>query len=318
MTIKLAVLMDPIEGIDPKHDSTFSMLLAAKERGWQLFYFQQKDLFSETGRVKATVQQIEVSTGKEHFTASSPKVKELNEFDIVLMRKDPPFNMEYIYTTYLLEQAEDQGAFVVNNPRSLRDANEKLFTLWFPEDCPKTLVSADKETIKKFWKQHGECILKPLDGMGGRSIFHVKKDNTNINVIIEMLTRLSALHIMVQEYIPAIKEEGDKRIILIDGEPIPYALARYPSDDDIRGNMMAGATVKVLPLSEKELALCKRVGPILKEKGLLFVGLDVIGGYITEMNVTSPTGIQELDRLQNLNIADDFMAALERKLLSED
>lgn len=309
--IKLAILMDPIESIDPQHDSSFAMLLAAQAKGWSLYYFQQHHLYCDAGQIKARAQKLTVSSGKTpHFQCDAAQTHLLSEFNVVLMRKDPPFDMNYIYTTYLLEQAEQQGVLIVNKPQSLRDANEKLFTLWFSKWCPKTLISADKKIIKDFWKTEGEIVLKPLDGMGGRSVFYAQKNESNINVMIETLTQHGKSHLMAQQYIPAIKKTGDKRILMVNGEAIPYALARLPAADDFRGNMAAGATTQIMPLDAQEQALCKDIGPHLRDKGLLFVGLDVIGGYLTEINVTSPTGIQELDRQANLSIANDFMDCL--------
>lgn len=310
--IKLAILMDPIDDIDPIHDSSFAMLLAAQSKGWSLYYFQQQHLYCEAGQVKARAQKISVFDKKNpHFECEAAHTYALHEFDIVLMRKDPPFDMPYLYTTYLLEQAEKQGARIVNNPQSLRDANEKLFTLWFSNWCPNTLISSDKQLLKKFWQTEGEIVLKPLDGMGGRAVFYAKKNELNINVMIETLTQQGRMPIMAQRYISAIKTEGDKRILMINGHAVPYALARLPASDDFRGNMAAGATTQVMPLSVHEQTLCQEIGPRLREKGLLFVGLDIIGGYLTEINVTSPTGIQELDRQANLSVANDFIEVLE-------
>ncbi len=310
--------MDPLENIDPQHDSSFAMLLAAQNKGWSLYYFQQQHLYCEDGEIKARAKKITVFNKKnQHFEYESEQIYLLNEFDIVLMRKDPPFDLHYIYTTYLLEQAERQGVLVVNKPQSLRDANEKLFTLWFSKWCPKTLISADKEVIKAFWRQEGDTVLKPLDGMAGRSIFYARNNELNINVMIETLTQYGKAPIMAQRYIPAIKTEGDKRILMLNGQAVPYALARIPAPDDFRGNMAAGATTQIMPLNDREQQLCNDIGPHLRDRGLLFVGLDVIGGYLTEINVTSPTGIQELDRQANLAIAKDFMNILENLYKSQ-
>ncbi len=316
MTIKLAVLMDPIESIDPKHDSSFAMLMAAQTKGGELYYFQQHDLFSDLGVVKAQAQQITLSQQDESVQLSETKIYNLSEFDVVLMRKDPPFNMEYIYSTYLLEQAEQQGTWVINNPRSIHDANEKLFTLWFQELCPKTLVSEDKHLIKKFWRELGTVILKPLDGMSGKSIFLAEKNEKNINVIIETLTDGGKQMTMVQEYLPGIKQHGDKRILMVNGIAASHALQRTPSADDIRGNMAVGATVQALPLTKTEQELCAKIGPVLRDKGLDFVGLDVIDNHVTEINVTSPTCIQELHNLAGLNIAGDFINYIDKQLNS--
>jgi len=312
--VKLAILMDPIENIDIHHDSSLAILLAAQVRGWQLYYFQAHDLFARQGKVFARAQPLSVDCTTDYFQLDEAKEYLLSEFDVVLMRKDPPFNMEYIYLTYLLEQAERAGVLIVNKPKSLRDANEKMFTLWFNEYCAETLVSADIDIIKDFWRQQGEIILKPLDGMGGRSIFYAGKAETNINVIIETLTEGGRIHIMAQQYLAAIKHKGDKRILLINGKPVSHALARIPAKGDIRGNMASGASVKAVALSPREQQLCDAIGPELAARGLLFVGLDVIGDYVTEINVTSPTCIQELERLTDLHIADEIIDCLHAEL----
>ena len=309
--IKLAILMDPIDKIDPDHDSSLAMLLAAQTKGWRLYYFQADHLYAEQGKLRVRVQPLIVKTGTDYFQLEAAEEYLLSDFDIILMRKDPPFNMEYIYLTYLLEQAERAGVLVVNKPQSLRDANEKMFTLWFTDYCPKTLVSADKDIIKNFWQQQGEIILKPLDGMGGSSVFYAGNTEKNINVIIETLTQQGKIHIMAQQYLPAIKDEGDKRILLINGKPVSHGLVRIPAAGDIRGNMASGARVKAVELTAREQQLCAAIGPELRRRGLIFVGLDVIGGYLTEINVTSPTCIQELNRLANLDIADEFINCLQ-------
>ena len=311
---KLAVLMDPIETINMHHDSTIAMLLAAQQKGWNLYYFQAHDLYFGRGRLLANTQQLTLSTDGERYQLEAVESNRVSDFNVILMRKDPPFNIEYIYLTYLLEQAEKEGTLIVNKPQSLRDANEKMFTLWFSDYCAETLVSSNIEILKKFWCEQSEIILKPLDGMGGRSIFYANQNERNINVILETLTEFGNVHIMAQKYIPAIKTEGDKRILLINGKPVSHSLVRIPAINDIRGNMASGATVKVLPLTEHEQQLCAKIGPTLRDKGLIFVGLDVIGGYITEINVTSPTGIQELNRLANLDIATNLISDLQERL----
>lgn len=315
MIMKLAILMDPIDAIDPMHDTSFLFYVAAQKRGWQLYYFQQHELYSEQGIVKTTAQAIHVSGEQPFFQLEPSEVYSLSEFDVVLMRKDPPFNMNYIYTTYLLELAELQGCKVVNSPQSLRDANEKMFTLWFPELCPATMVSSQKSLIKTFWQQHGEIILKPIDGMGGRGIFYVAKHEPNVNSMIEMLTDAGRRPIMAQAYQSAITTTGDRRIIMINGEPVPFALARLPAAEDIRGNMVADASTNVELLTEKEKEICEKLAPVLREKGLYFVGLDVIGDKITEINVTSPTGAQEIGRATQIDVGIlfvDFLASLTR------
>jgi glutathione synthase len=309
---QLGIVMDPISAIKIKKDSSFAMLLAAQAKGWQLHYMEQSDLFLAQGVASASVKRLEVVEDANcWYTLSEPRTLALSELDVVLMRKDPPFDMEYIYSTYLLEQAQAAGVLVVNDPQSLRDANEKLFTAWFPECCPETLVTRQSTLIRNFHQTHGDIILKPLDGMGGASIFRVKQADPNLSVIIETLTEHGKRSIMAQRYIPDIVD-GDKRILMIDGEPIPYALARIPAKGETRGNLAAGGRAEGRPLTERDVWICQQVGPKLREKGLIFVGLDVIGDYLTEINVTSPTCIRELDEQFNLNIAGDLMDSIER------
>jgi glutathione synthase len=308
---KFAILMDPIANVDINHDSSFAMMLEAQQRGWDVYYFQPDDLFYENEIVWASVQTITVQrVANNFFQLQSAKTMKLSDFNVVLQRKDPPFNMEYIHTTYLLELAQQQGAHIINDPRSLRDCNEKMFTLQFPQLCPPTLVSSHKEVLKKFWREHEDIILKPLDGMGGSGIFRAQKNEGNINSIIETITQNGHQYIMAQKYIPAIKTDGDKRIFIVNGVAMPFCLLRTPAADDLRGNMVAGATISVLPLTQHEQTLCATLGPILREKGLLFVGLDVIGGFVTEINVTSPTGAQEIQRASGFDIIANFMDCL--------
>jgi glutathione synthase len=312
--IQLGIVMDPISAINIKKDSSFAMLLAAQAKGWPLYYIEQSDLFLSQGVARATVRPLTViENNKQWYELGETKTVALSELDVVLMRKDPPFNMEYIYSTYLLEQAQSAGVLIVNNPQSLRDANEKLFTAWFPECCPDTLVTRQDSLIRDFYKTHGDIILKPLDGMGGASIFRIKEQDPNLSVIIETLTERGQKSIMVQRYIPDIVE-GDKRILMIDGEPVPYALARIPADGETRGNLAAGGRAEGRPLTERDRWICQQVGPKLREKGLIFVGLDVIGDYLTEINVTSPTCIRELDQQFGLNIAGDLMDSIQQHL----
>jgi glutathione synthase len=314
MTLKLGVVMDPIESIHPKKDSTLAMLLAAQARGWQLFYMQQKDLVLRDGKVFANMRPVEVRDDLHSWhTLSEPHFAPLTELDVVLMRKDPPFDMQYIHTTYLLELAEAAGVLVVNRPQSLRDANEKLYTAWFPQCTPPTLVSRDMTQLRAFLHEHGDVIVKPLEGMGGISVFRLTLNDPNISVVFETLTSNGLHYIMAQRYIPEISA-GDKRILLIDGKPIPYALARIPAAGETRGNLAAGGRGEGVPLSERDYWICEQVGPTLKKKGLVFVGLDVIGDYLTEINVTSPTCIRELDRQFNLDIAGELMECISRKL----
>jgi len=314
MSIKLGIVMDPIAGIDIKKDSSFAMLLAAQARGWPLYYMELADLFLDNGRAFARMRELAVEDRRERwYRFAHEQTRPVSDLDVVLMRKDPPFNMEYIYATYLLELAEAAGVLVVNTPRSLRDANEKLFTSWFPQCCPPSLVTRSGTRIKAFLEVHGDIILKPLDGMGGVSIFRVRVGDPNTNVIIETLTGHGSQFTLAQRFVPEIVA-GDKRILLIDGEPVPYALARTPPPGETRGNLAVGGMSKGVALSERDYWICSQVQAALCEKGLVFVGLDVIGDYLTEINVTSPTCIREIDALYGLDIAAQLMAAIERRL----
>ena len=314
MTIRLGVIMDPIGSINFKKDSTLAMLLAAQKRGWTLFYLEQADLYLAQGEARGLMRPLQVrAKANDWFTLGEATPTPLSELDVIMMRKDPPFDMDYIYTTYLLELAESAGVFVVNKPQSLRDANEKLYTAWFPQCAPPTLVTSQAELIRSFLAEHGDIILKPLDTMGGASIFRVRQDELNTGVIIETLTGYGQRQIMAQRFIPEIRD-GDKRILLIDGEPVPYALARIPAKGETRANLAVGGRGVGVELSERDYWICEQVAPRLKEKGLLFVGLDVIGDYLTEINVTSPTCIRELDEQYDLDIGSQLMASIESKL----
>ncbi len=314
MNHRLGIVMDPIESINPGKDSSLAMLLAAQARGWTLYYMQLDDLYVDSGRALAGAKRISVTDSTDHWVdyAGSEELR-LGSLDVILMRKDPPFDMEYIYATYILQLAEQQGALVVNNPRALRDANEKFFTAWFPDCCAPTLITRSRAQVQQFLQQHGQLVLKPLDGMGGESVFKVGAEDPNFNVIMESLSRRGTRFVIAQRYIPEITH-GDKRILLIDGEPVPYALARIPGPGDHRGNLAAGGTGKGIELSPRDRAICRRVGPVLKQMGLVFVGLDVIGDFLTEINVTSPTCIRELDALYQLDIAGRLIECIERKL----
>ncbi len=306
--------MDPISAINPKKDSTMAMLLTAQQRGWQLYYMEQNDLFLDNTAAYADIRPLSVNNNLDNwFELGDAITQPLNDLDVILMRKDPPFDIDYIYTTYLLEQAETAGTFVVNKPQSLRDANEKLYTAWFPHCCAPSMVTSQPQRIKAFLAEHGDIIVKPLSAMGGASIFRITEDNPNVNVIIEVMTNNGQTLTMAQRYLPEILQ-GDKRILLIDGEPIPYALARIPAEGETRANLATGGTGVGQPLSERDQWLCQEIGPTLKSKGLTFVGLDVIGDYVTEINVTSPTGIRELDNQFNLNISAKLMDAIEVRL----
>jgi glutathione synthase len=314
MSIKLGVIMDPIGSINYKKDSTLAMLLAAQKRGWTLSYMEQADLYLAEGEARGLMLPLQVEANAAHWytlgdTISTP----LANLDVILMRKDPPFDMDYIYTTYLLEMAEYAGVLIVNKPQSLRDANEKLYTAWFPQCTPPTLVTCRAELIRTFLAEHGDVILKPLDSMGGASIFRLQQDDLNTGVIIETLTHHGKRQIMAQRFIPEIRD-GDKRILLINGEPVPYALARLPAKGETRANLAVGGRGVGVALSKQDYWICEQVAPVLREKGLLFVGLDVIGDYLTEINVTSPTCIRELDEQYNLDIGSQLVDCIEANL----
>ena len=313
-SLRVGVVMDPIESITPKKDSTFAMLLEAERRGAEIHYLQQANLRLLAGDALGDSQVLNVREDlSDWFTLGSQQEIRLGDLDAILMRKDPPFDMEYIYSSYILERAEDAGALIVNRPQSLRDMNEKAYTAWFAECAPLTLVTRSMPGMKAFLKEHERIVVKPLDGMGGKSIFVVAVGDNNANVIFETLTDNGSRFAMAQVYIPEISE-GDKRILLIDGEAIPYALARIPSADDNRGNLVMGAVGKGLELSERDRWICSQVGPVMKERGVVFAGIDVIGDYLTEINVTSPTGIRELDTSFDLNIAGTLFDAIEARL----
>ncbi len=317
MTHKIAILMDPISEINIKKDSSFAMLVEAKNRKHQLYYLEQSDLILKEGQVFAQMSKLDVFENPDKwYQLEQPELLPLNEMDALLMRKDPPFDMEFVYSTYLLELAQNQGLLVVNNAQSLRDHNEKLFTAMFPQCCTDMLVTRKEAEIRQFIAEFGDVILKPLDGMGGSSIFRVKEKDPNIGVIIETLTKMGRETIMAQKFIPDISN-GDKRVLMVDGEAIPYCLARIPAKGETRGNLAAGGRGEARPLSERDHWIAKQIGPTLKEKGLLFVGLDIIGDYITEINVTSPTCIKEIDAAFGTNIAGNLFDAIEAKLTAQ-
>jgi glutathione synthase len=306
--------MDPIGHIKPYKDTTLAMLLAAQARGWRLSYMEQRDLYLVAGQAHARRRELKVrddhhdwfELGHEH---DGPLEGAL---DVILMRKDPPFDMEYVYTTYILERAEAAGVKVVNRPQSLRDANEKAYTAWFPQCCPPTLIDSDMGRMRAFLKEHKKVVVKPLEGMGGTMIFVLEEGDANTSVVLETLTHSSTRLAVAQKYLPEIKA-GDKRILLIDGEPVPYALARVPAPGESRGNLAAGGKGVGVALTERDRWIAAQVGPTLREKGLMFVGLDVIGDFLTEINVTSPTCVRELDALYKLDIAGQFMDKLADK-----
>ncbi len=312
---RIAVVMDPIDEIKFEKDTTLAMLFAAQARGWQLLYLEQRDLSMRDGVALGRVRPLRVLQDPARwYELGEPVVERLGDVDAILMRKDPPFDMEYIYSTYVLERAELQGALVVNKPQGLRDMNEKVFTAWFPQCCAPTLITRDMADMKAFLVEHGKIVCKPLYGMGGRSIFAIDQGDKNANVIFETLTEYGTRYAIVQRYIPDIVRTGDARVLLVDGEPVPFALARIPSGEDNRGNLAAGAKGVGRPLNERDRWLAAQIGPTLAERGMLFVGLDVIGDYVTEINVTSPTGVRELDKQFKLDIAAQLMTAIERRL----
>jgi len=314
MPIKLGMVMDSIDHINIKKDTSFAMLLEAQARGWELNYMELNDLFLRNGRAFARTRTLTVQRDAQqwHEFIGEQDIP-LDQLDVIMMRKDPPFDQEYIYATYLLERAESMGVYVVNKPQSLRDANEKLFTAWFPQCCAETLVAREPARIRRFLHEQREIILKPLDGMGGTSIFHLRQNDPNLSVILETMTQYNSRYVMAQKYLPEIKD-GDKRILLINGEAVPYALARIPAQGETRGNLAAGGRAEGRKLTEQDWWIANQVGPTLREKGLIFVGLDVIGDTLTEINVTSPTCAQELDQQFGLNIAGLLMDHIENTL----
>ena len=314
MTIRLGVVMDPIENIAYKKDSTLAMLWAASARNWDISYMTPADLYVSDGQARASSQALQVFKDPAHFYELGDKHDiKLGELDVILMRKDPPFDNEFLYATHILELADKQGAWVVNKPSSLRDCNEKLFALQFPQCGPIHLVSRDQARLRAFHAEHGDVIMKPLDGMGGSSIFRLKPDDANVGVILETLTKHGQTTIMAQVYLPEIRD-GDKRILLIDGEPVPYCLARIPAKGETRGNLAAGGTGRAQPLSDADRRIAADVGPGARAKGLLFVGLDVIGDSLTEINVTSPTCIREIDTQFGTDIGGQLMDCIAAKL----
>ena len=314
MSIEVGIVMDPVGSIVVKKDTTLAMMLAAQRRGWALRYMELGDLFVRDGDAHARMRPIEVRDDPhDWYTLGETDTAALASLDVILMRKDPPFDMEYVYSTYILERAEAAGVLVVNRPQSLRDANEKMFTAWFPQCCPPTLVTREHARMDAFLHEHGDIIVKPLDGMGGTSIFRVRVDDPNVNVVFETLTRRQARYAMCQRYIPEILD-GDKRLLLIEGEPIDYALARVPASGDARGNLAAGARGIAMEITPRMREIAGEVGPVLREKGLVFAGLDVIGDHLTEINVTSPTCVREIDAAFGVDVAGKLMDAIEARL----
>lgn len=314
MSIKIGVVMDPISEVKVKKDSSMAMMLEAQARGYEIYYMEMQDLYLEQGVCCATAAKVKVFDDPEHWYELDAR-EDINvaDLDAVLMRKDPPFDTEFIYATYMLERAEVAGTLIVNKPQSLRDCNEKLFTAWFPELTPKTLVTRNNQKIREFHKENKDIIIKPLDGMGGSSIFRIGENDPNVGVILETLTAHSSQYAMVQEYMPEIVD-GDKRILIVNGEPMPYCLARIPAQGETRGNLAAGGRGEARPLSASDKLIAETIAPELKKRGLYFVGLDVIGDKVTEINVTSPTCIREIEAAYPINISGKLMDAIEQNI----
>lgn len=314
MAIKLGIVMDPITTVNTKKDSTYAMMRAAEAKGWEIFYMEQKDLALIQGEAFASMQHLTLKDDPlDWYELNAAEERKLSDLDVLLMRKDPPVDSEFIYATYIVERAEEQGLLIVNKPQSLRDCNEKVFATAYPQCCPPVLISRDISKLRAFVDEHQHVIFKPLDGMGGASIFNVKAGDPNLGVILETLNNFGETQVMAQRYIPEISK-GDKRILIIDGKPVDYALARIPSKGEHRGNLAAGGRGEALPLSDRDRWIVSQISDDLVKRGLIFVGIDVIGDYLTEINVTSPTCIQEINRAFNLDIAGDLMNVIEKKL----
>ncbi|MBX3709938.1 MAG: glutathione synthase [Gammaproteobacteria bacterium] len=314
MTIKLGIVMDPIQDIHYEKDSTLAMLWEAQERGWEIYYIEQKNLFLRDGVPYADTRRLQVFRDPTcWFECLNQQCIPLAECQVILMRKDPPFNEEYIYTTHLLEHVERLGTLVVNRPQALRDYNEKLFATYFPQCSPPALVTSSISKLRAFWQEHRDIVCKPLNSMGGASVFRIQENEVNANVIFETLTQNESCYIMAQRFISAIKE-GDKRILIIDGEPVPHVLVRVPQKNDWRGNLAAGAKGMVQSLSEHDRWICSQVAPTLRAQGLYFVGLDIIGDYLTEINITSPTGIREIDAGSHVNVSALLMDVIAQRV----
>lgn len=311
--MKLGIVMDPIAKIIPHHDSTLAMLWEAEDRGWPIYYFEPQDLFLRNGEAGGRAHILNVFRDYDHWFAFQEELEVLlGDLDIIMMRKDPPFDQEFLYLTQILSAAERAGALVVNKSQMLRDANEKIIIAEFADCCAPTLVASQIDLLKAFWREEQDIVCKPLDAMGGASVFRIAPQDKNATVIFENLTQKETRHVMVQRYISEIIEGGDKRIILINGEPVPQALARVPKEGEWRGNIAAGATAVAQPLTGRDSWICSQVGPYLREKGVYFAGLDIIGDYLTEVNITSPTGIRELDIQCGANISKQLLDCLEK------
>ncbi|MEO1766564.1 glutathione synthase [Thiobacter aerophilum] len=311
--MRLAILLDPLEHIKVYKDTTFAIMREAARRGHALFVLEQGDLWLEGTEVWARVRRLDlIDDARSWYSLGEPKIHVLGDFDWVLMRKDPPFDLEYVYTTYLLELAERQGARIFNRPAAIRDYNEKLAIARFPQFVAPTLVSREMARLRAFIEAQGDAVIKPLNAMGGAGVFRVSPADPNLSVILETMTQLGTRTVMAQRYIPEIRA-GDKRILLIDGEPVPWALARIPKAGETRGNLAAGGRGVAQPLSDRDWEIATTLGPVLKSEGLFLVGLDVIGDWLTEINVTSPTGMQEITAQTGFEVAAKFMDALERQ-----
>ena len=314
MTIRLGIVMDPIHHINYKKDSSLAMLWAAQDLGWQLFYMEPQHLYAEQGVAMGLMAQLQVMHDPKNFyQLGEQQALPLGDLDVILMRKDPPFDTQFLHTTYLLSQAEDAGALIINKPQSLRDCNEKLFATKFPQCCPEVLVASNATVLKAFHTQHEDVIFKPLDGMGGASIFRARKDEPNLNVILETLTEFGQIQIMAQRYLPGIKN-GDNRILMINGYPVDHVLARIPSSGETRGNLAAGGSGVARSLTKRDRWICEQIGPTLRAKEIHFAGIDVIGDSLTEINVTSPTCIREIDDQTGSHIAVDLMQHISQLL----
>lgn len=316
--IKLGIVMDPISEVKVAKDSSMAMMLEAQQRGYEIYYMEMQDLYLDGGQARASTQKIKVYDDVNHWYELSDKQDmPLSDLDAILMRKDPPFDTEFIYATYMLERAEVEGTLIVNKPQSLRDCNEKLFTAWFADLTPRTLVTRNDTQIRSFHNELKDIIIKPLDGMGGSSIFRIKEEDANVGVIIETLTNHGQQYAMVQEYMPEIVD-GDKRVLIVNGEPMPYCLARIPAQGETRGNLAAGGRGVARPLSPSDKLIAETIAPELKKRGLFFVGLDIIGDKVTEINVTSPTCIREIEAAYPINISGKLMDAIEENINKDD
>ncbi len=315
MNKQLGVIMDPIATITRDKDTTYAMMLEAMTRGWAIHYMRPHDLFLQDGTARAHTRALTLYPEREDdwYKLDAPTTVPLGDLDVILMRQDPPFNMEYIYTTYLLEFAEKAGAWVINKPQSLRDANEKVFANYFPDLIPPSLITRNQSSVLEFIDTHGTAVLKPLNGMHGKSVFKASQDDSNLNVILETLMASGTQTIMAQRFIPDVTQ-GDKRIILINGEPVPYGLLRVPQGGDFRANLAAGGIGQAVEINARDREICKTIGPTLRKKGLDFVGIDVIGDYVTEINVTSPTCVREIDAAFDVNISQQFFDFIEKRL----